>query len=145
MPTTPATAPAATPAELFRDGVKRLLANDVAGWVDLFAEDGVAEFPFAPEGYPRRIEGRAAIGEYLRGLGAHVEYRAVPDVKIHETAAPETIVVEFRATGRVVATDGPFDMSYVAVVTAKDGRFTHYRDYWNPLAVPGSLTEAVSA
>lgn len=146
MPSTSAPpATPTTPSDLFRDGIQLLLANDVAGWAELFAEDGVAEFPFAPEGYPRRVEGRAAIGAYLRGLGAHVEYHSFPYLDIHETADPETIVVEFGAKGRVVATDGPFDMTYIAVVTAKDGRFTRYRDYWNPLAIPGSLAEAVGA
>lgn len=143
MPT--GTSPAPTPAELFRDGIQLLLANDMDRWVELFAEDAVAEFPFAPEGYPRRVEGRASLGAYLRGLGAHVEYRSFPYLDIHETTDPETIVVEFAAKGRVVATDDPFDMTYVVVVTAKDGRFTHYRDYWNPLATPDSLKEAVGA
>ncbi|ARX83382.1 phenazine biosynthesis protein PhzA/PhzB [Streptomyces alboflavus] len=143
MPTGTSSAP--TPSELFRDGIQLLLTDDVARWVELFAEDAVAEFPFAPEGYPRRVEGRAALGEYLRGLGSHIEYQAFPYMDIHETADPETIVVEFAAKGRVVATDGPFEMTYIAVITAKDGRFTRYRDYWNPMAVPGSLTEAVGA
>ncbi|EPH46049.1 nuclear transport factor 2 family protein [Streptomyces aurantiacus] len=133
------------PSELFREGIRLLLAHDVAGWADLFAEDGVAEFPFAPEGYPRRLEGRAAIGAYLRGLGDHIEYRAFPSIEIHETTAPETIVVEMRATGRALATDAPFDMTYVVVITAEDGRFTRYRDYWNPLNIPDTLQEAVSA
>ncbi|MVO84359.1 nuclear transport factor 2 family protein [Streptomyces sp. p1417] len=142
MPT-PGTPP--TSADLFRKGIDLLLANDLEGWTDLFAEDGVAEFPFAPDGYPRRIEGRDRIAAYLRGLGDHIEYRAFPRVDIHETTTPGTIVVEMRATGRAVATDGPFDMTYVAVVTAADGLFTHYRDYWNPLAIPDSLKEAVRA
>ncbi|WJV48799.1 nuclear transport factor 2 family protein [Streptomyces flavofungini] len=141
MPTTPA-APT-TPSDLFREGVRLLLADDVAGWVDLFAEDGVAEFPFAPEGYPRRIEGRDAIGAYLRGLGGQIAYEDFPYVDIHETTSPERIVVEMRATGRVTTTGDPFDMTYVAVVTVRDGHFTHYRDYWNPLGIPGALKEAV--
>ncbi|WP_030573429.1 nuclear transport factor 2 family protein [Streptomyces aureocirculatus] len=145
MPTSASPPAPPTPSELFRGGVDLLLAGDLEAWGALFAEDAVAEFPFAPDGYPRRLDGRDRITAYLRGLGAHVEYRAFPHLEIHETAAPETIVVEMRATGRVVATDGTFDMTYVVVVTAKDGRFTLYRDYWNPLAIPGSLKEAVHA
>lgn len=26
-------------------------------------------------------------------------------------------------------------MTYIAVVTVRDGRFTSYRDYWNPLGI----------
>ena len=32
-------------------------------------------------------------------------------------------------------TGADFDMTYIAVVSVEDGRFTSYRDYWNPLAV----------
>lgn len=140
MPSTPT-----TPSDLFREGIRLLLADDAAGWVDLFADDGVIEFPFAPEGRPRRVEGRDAIGAYLRGIGDHIAYEDFPYVDIHETTAPERIVVEMRATGRVTTTGSPFAMTYIAVVTAVDGRFTHYRDYWNPLATPDSLKEAVGA
>ncbi|MFD0418450.1 nuclear transport factor 2 family protein [Streptomyces sp. NPDC127108] len=143
MPSTPAASP--TPSELYRKGIRLLLADDVAGWIDLFAEDGVAEFPFAPDGYPRRVEGRDAIGAYLRGLGEHIAYEDFPYVDIHETTAPETIVVEMRGTGRVTATGDAFDMTYIAVVTVRDGHFTHYRDYWNPLGIPDTLKEAVGA
>ncbi|GHC41957.1 nuclear transport factor 2 family protein [Streptomyces flavofungini] len=134
-----------TPSDLFREGIRLLLADDVTSWADLFAEDGVAEFPFAPAGYPRRVEGRTAISAYLRGLGENIAYQDFPHLVIHETAAPETIVVEMRATGRATATNAPFDMTYIAVITAEDGRFTHYRDYWNPLDIPGALQEAVGA
>lgn len=52
-------------------------------------------------------------------------------------------MVEMRGVGRLVETDSPFDMTYmtyIAVVTVKDGLITSYRDYWNPLAVsrPGA-------
>ncbi|MFJ9608848.1 nuclear transport factor 2 family protein [Kitasatospora sp. NPDC101176] len=123
------------PVELFRRGLRLLLEQDVPGWVALWAEDGVMEFPFAPPGWPRRLTGRAEIAAYMRDYPEHIELHDFPDLEIHRTADAETIVVEMRGVGRLVRTGGPFDMTYVAVVTARDGRFTSYRDYWNPLAV----------
>ncbi|MCM2412659.1 nuclear transport factor 2 family protein [Streptomyces sp. RKAG290] len=128
------------PAELFRHGLQLLLDKDIPGWVGLWDEDGVLEFPFAPDGWPRRLEGRAAIAEYMRGYPDHIDLHAFPHVEITRTVKPETLVVEMRGVGRVVATGGPFDMSYIAVVTVKDGRITHYRDYWNPLVVQDPAT-----
>ncbi|GAA1369662.1 nuclear transport factor 2 family protein [Streptomyces beijiangensis] len=129
-----------TPAELYRHGLRLLLAKDIPGWVDLWDEDGVLEFPFAPPDWPGRLEGRQAVAAYMRHYPDHVDLHGFPDVKIHQTAAPETIVVEMRGVGRLVETDSPFDMTYIAVVTVKDGQFTSYRDYWNPLAIrqPGA-------
>ncbi|MFD7339200.1 nuclear transport factor 2 family protein [Streptomyces violascens] len=129
-----------TAAELYRHGLRLLLEKDIPSWVELWDEDGVLEFPFAPPGWPERLEGRDAIADYMRHYPDHVDLHDFPDVRIHQTTASETIVVEMRGVGRLVATDSPFDMTYIAVVTVANGLITSYRDYWNPLAVsqPGA-------
>ncbi|AUI59017.1 nuclear transport factor 2 family protein [Amycolatopsis sp. BJA-103] len=124
-----------SPAELFRHGLQLMLAGNIPGWIDLWAEDGTMEFPFAPEGWPERLADRAAIAAYMRDYPDHIELHEFPHLEIHQTTDPETIVVEMRAIGRLKQTGNPFDMTYIAVVTAQGGRFTSYRDYWNPLAV----------
>ncbi|MGW2342614.1 nuclear transport factor 2 family protein [Streptomyces sp. NPDC001661] len=127
-------APAA-PAELFRHSLKLLLDKNIAGWVGLWAEDGVMEFPFAPPGWPPRLDGREAVASYMRHYPDHIDLHDFPELRIHETTDPRTIVVEMRGVGRLIETDRPFDTTYIAVVTVEDGRITSYRDYWNPLAV----------
>lgn len=74
----------------------------------------------------------------MRPYPDHIDLHDFPeaDLRIHETTDPRTAVIEMRGVGRWVADDRPFDMAYIAVVTVDDGRFTSYRDYWNPLAVP---------
>ncbi|MEU7606642.1 nuclear transport factor 2 family protein [Streptomyces sp. NPDC041003] len=135
MPTTTA------PADLYRHSLRLLLAKDIPGWVGLWADDGVMEFPFAPPGWPEQLEGRKAIAAYMRDYPDHIDLHDFPDVRILESTDPGTIVVEMRGVGRLVATDGPFDMRYIAVVTVQDGRFTTYRDYWNPLAAQTPATD----
>ncbi|MFB0631360.1 nuclear transport factor 2 family protein [Streptomyces sp. AB3(2024)] len=123
------------PAELYRHGLRLLLEKDISGWVGLWDEGGVMEFPFAPEGWPVRLEGRQAVADYMRDYPDHIDLHDFPDVTIHRTTTPGVIVVEMRAVGRLVKTDSPFEMTYIAVVTVQDGLITSYRDYWNPLAV----------
>ncbi|MFF4958946.1 nuclear transport factor 2 family protein [Streptomyces sp. NPDC001222] len=130
----PATTPTA-PAELYRHGLRLLLDKNIGDWIGLWAEDGVMEFPFAPRGWPRRLEGREAVAGYMRHYPDHIDLHDFPDLRIHETTDPATIVAEMRGVGRLVRTGAPFDMTYVAVVTVRDGRIAAYRDYWNPLAV----------
>ncbi|MCQ8771209.1 nuclear transport factor 2 family protein [Streptomyces telluris] len=124
-----------SPADLYRHSLSLLLDKDIRAWVGLWAEHGVMEFPFAPPGWPERLEGREAVAAYMRDYPDHIDLHDFPDLKIHETADPATVVAEMRGVGRMVTTGSPFDMTYIAVVTAQDGRFTSYRDYWNPLAV----------
>ncbi|GAA4501035.1 nuclear transport factor 2 family protein [Actinoallomurus oryzae] len=129
-----------SPADLYRHGLRLLLAKDIPGWVGLWAEDGVMEFPFAPRGWPERLAGKEAIAAYMRDYPDHIDLHDFPDLRIHQTTDPRTIVVEMRGVGRLVQTGDPFDMTYIAVVTVQGGRITFYRDYWNPLAVlrPGA-------
>jgi uncharacterized protein len=129
-----------SPADLYRHSLRLLLDKNIPGWVGLWAENGVMEFPFAPGGWPERLEGKEAIAAYMRPYPDHIDLRDFPDLRIHETTDPQTIVVEMRGVGRLVDTGSRFDMTYIAVVTVQDGHFTSYRDYWNPLAVlePGT-------
>ncbi|MFF8833138.1 nuclear transport factor 2 family protein [Streptomyces sp. NPDC015131] len=131
---------ATSPADLFRHSLRLLLDKDIPAWTALWAEDGVMRFPFAPAGRPRRLEGREAIAAYMRPYPDHIDLHDFPDLRIHRTTDPGTIVAEMRGVGRLVKSGAPFDMTYVAVVTVEDGRITEYRDYWNPLALqePGA-------
>ncbi|MGW2631475.1 nuclear transport factor 2 family protein [Streptomyces chattanoogensis] len=124
-----------SPADLYRHSLRLLLDKDIPAWLGLWAQDGILEFPFAPQGWPGRLEGKEAIAAYMRHYPDHIDLHDFPDVRIHQTTAPETIVVEMRGVGRLVGNGNPFDMTYIAVVTVQDGCFTAYRDYWNPLAV----------
>ncbi|MEU1406888.1 nuclear transport factor 2 family protein [Streptomyces sp. NPDC005728] len=124
-----------SPEELYRHSLRLLLDGDIPAWVGLWAEDGVMEFPFAPPGWPERLNGREAVAAYMRDYPAHIDLHDFPDLRIHRTTGPETIVVEMRGVGRLVRTGAPFDMTYIAVVSVRDGHFATYRDYWNPLAV----------
>ncbi|MEV6586432.1 nuclear transport factor 2 family protein [Streptomyces acidicola] len=130
----------ASPVDVYRHSLRLLLDKNIPAWVGLWAEDGVMEFPFAPQGWPRRLEGKEAIAAYMRPYPDHIDLHDFPDLRIHQTAEPETIVVEMRGVGRLVETDSPYDMTYIAVVTVQDGLIASYRDYWNPLAAlePGT-------
>ncbi|XMN07444.1 nuclear transport factor 2 family protein [Streptomyces griseobrunneus] len=125
------------PEDLYRQGLRLLLDKDIPGWVDLWDENGVFEFPFAPDGRPQRLEGKGAVAAYMRGYPDHIDLHDFPYVEIHRTDESGTIVVEMRGVGRIVETGAPFDMSYIAVVTFEGGLIVRYRDYWNPLAVRG--------
>ncbi|MEW2051441.1 nuclear transport factor 2 family protein [Streptomyces sp. NPDC005476] len=129
-----------SPADLYRHSLRLLLDKDIPAWVALWAEDGLLEFPFAPDGWPRRLEGKENIAAYMRQYPDHIDLHDFPDLRIHQTTDPQTIVVEMRGVGRLVESDAPFDMTYIAVVTVQEGHITSYRDYWNPLAVqePGT-------
>ncbi|MDH2430577.1 nuclear transport factor 2 family protein [Sphaerisporangium sp. TRM90804] len=126
--------PTRTVRDLVREALRLLLDRDMAGFAGLWAADGVIEFPFAAPGSPRRLDGRAAVREYLRHYNDLVLPRALASCTVHDTADPAVAVVEFEVDGVVTATGLPYRMGYVAVVTARDGEIARYRDYWSPAA-----------
>ncbi|WP_029900479.1 nuclear transport factor 2 family protein [Nocardia brasiliensis] len=136
------------PGEVVDRALSLLLAQDMSGFADLWAREGVLEFPFAPPGYPERLVGRAAIAEYLRDYPSILDLREITSRTVHQSVDPEVVIVEFEAAGRVVATGKPYRMRYVAVITVRYSRIQHYRDYWNPLAAAdllGGAEELTSA
>jgi uncharacterized protein len=124
-----------------------MLEKDMSGWVDLWAEDGVFEFPFAPPGFPRRLDGKAAVRDYIKDYPNHIDLAAFRDVQVHPTVDPDMLIVEMRAEGRIVATGKPYAMPYIYVLTVRDGKIVGYRDYWNPLVALEALggAEALTA
>ena len=118
-----------------------MLAEDMDGFADLWAEEGTMEFPFAAPGSPGRLDGREEVRRYLAGFPQMVDYREFPSVAVHRTLDPEVIVVEFGAEGRIVSSGKPFQMRYVAVITAREGRILSYRDYWSPIMAAAAMGE----
>jgi ketosteroid isomerase-like protein len=127
-----------TASRTARETIERFLEAAVSpvpgDMADCYAERFVIEMPFAAGLAPERTETtreefRARV---TAGLAARRYTRAV-DVRIHETADPEVVVVEYRLEGRKVADDSPFSPAFVMVVTVRDGLIVHSRDYSNPI------------
>jgi ketosteroid isomerase-like protein len=137
-----------TSEETFRRLLELLLAKDMDAIADLWAEYGTAEFPFAEGVSPRQLIGREAVRDYLAGYPDLVDVQAIPTINVHHTDQPDTIVVEFTAHGRTVATDEPYQLDYITVLTTHRGLITRYRDYWNPLtaaSAAGTLPELLGS
>jgi uncharacterized protein len=122
-----------TAVDLLRRAIETFVAKDIPGWTNLAAEDVVTEFPFAPEGSPRRLEGRTALYEYLRHYPEVIDIRSVPTFKLYATDDPNTAIVEWSVSGKVVPNGNPYEMSYATFVTFRDGLMVNYREYWDPL------------
>jgi ketosteroid isomerase-like protein len=138
-----------TPRQVFDELVRTSVEGDWDGLLDLYAEDTVIEMPFAPPGVPVTSDG-AALRARIKGMAdARPWHFDSADVAVvHETADPEVIVAEFTFHGTVTATGAPLALSYAMVITVRDGKIVHSRDYGNTLATVaalGRLPEVVAA
>lgn len=127
----------ATPISIFVDShLRHLLARDVASWVDLWADDGVFEFPFAPAGYTKRLEGKLAVADYMAGFPDKVRIDRFDVIGLVQNAAGTEGYFEFTCNGAIVQTGLPYNQHYVSFLRVNsEGKLLLYRDFWNPLVV----------
>lgn len=124
---------------MLRAALGDLLADDAHHFLDMFAEDGVIEFPYAPPGGTARLQGRPALADYLPRVTAAIRFDTVSTPTVHRTHNPEVLILEFSAEGHGLQTGLSYDQRYISVITVRAGRIVHYRDYWNPLVVLRTL------
>ncbi|THF68542.1 nuclear transport factor 2 family protein [Deinococcus sp. Arct2-2] len=119
--------------QLLFHALDALKHGDVQPWIEMFHDDGVMEFPYAPFGMPTRVEGKAAIAEYIRPYPERIAIRRIiPQATYH---SGDVMVVEFAAESTALLTGLQVEMQYIAVITLESGKVKVYRDYWNPLVV----------
>ncbi|WP_161033075.1 nuclear transport factor 2 family protein [Streptomyces sp. YIM 132580] len=111
-----------------------MLAKDMNAVANLWEPDGIAEFPFAAGSSPRVLRGREEVRAYLGHYPDLMDMKKVAALTVRPTDQTDTIVVEWTATGRTVATSRPYRMDYIVVLTVRCGLIALYRDYWSPLS-----------
>lgn len=131
-----------TPREVFDRMREHWLSNSVTFDEDMLAENVVLETPFAAPGRPTWRQGRAEILAYVRAGHASVPFRFddCRNVTVHETADPETIVVEYELSATMAATGISAAASFIGVLTVHEGRITRWREYQNTLAIAEAMT-----
>jgi len=119
----------------------RIIEEGLAGFVDgrhffdLLAEDVIFDYVISVPGYPRRVEGRRAVAELYRGYGSTMVLRSADELAVHRDREASVIVLEYAVHGQAIPTGRAYDNHFVSVITIKDRKITHWRDYLDPVAV----------
>jgi ketosteroid isomerase-like protein len=128
-------------SEVFQQALAGIQAGDLSDLLERCTDDVVFEFPFAPADRPGRVEGRDAVREYLGPIFARTQTQGLSSLVMHQTVDLAVAVIEFTATAQI--SGGPArEVSYVVVLTVRDGQIARYRDYWNPLALAGQASRS---
>ncbi len=123
-----------------------MVAGEGVALADLFAEDGVLEYPFAAAGQPPRLEGRQAIRDHF---GASLPSRALfeqDDVEaiVHDTADPEVVVAQIEHHGTSKLTGQPYRLRAIGVIRVRGGETISYQDYGHGCARPSVEQDQVA-
>ncbi|MBL4630542.1 MAG: nuclear transport factor 2 family protein [Paraglaciecola sp.] len=110
-----------------------LLAADVEKWVNMWDEEGVFEFPFAPDGYTKVLNGKAEMADYMAGFPEKIQIDSFEIKEIFQNESGEEGVLEFTCKGKILATGLAYNQHYVAILKTKSGKLSLYRDFWDPI------------
>ena len=121
--------------------VRRMVAGEALSFADLFAEDGVLEYPFAVPGQPGRLQGREAIRAWFAAAPRSTSLFQVENVDalVRETDDPEVVVAEIEHHGHSHALGGPYRFRALGVIRVRDGEIVSYDDYMDPIALAALL------
>jgi ketosteroid isomerase-like protein len=122
-------------AEPFYKIIMEGLKGEVDGehfW-DAVAEDAIFEFLYRFPGFPAKIEGRKKYMDWFGGYS--MVLHSADNLIIHKSNEPGVIILEYEVHGVVPANNKPYDNRFCSVITIKDRKIRHWRDYMDSFAV----------
>lgn len=126
------------PTEVFDRAIRSLLASDAAAYADLFAADAVVEWPFALDGWPKRVEGRDAIRAHVANVFVRFRDAGRRLTGVRGTVFHPITSHDFAVEFSIEATTSSGAVSTLPYVQffrlTDDGRIASLRDYFRPMA-----------
>lgn len=107
--------------------------------VDVYNEDVTIEFPYAPEGHTRRLEGRDALLAFFGRIPTFARDFNVGEPTIHEIEGG--LVAEYKGASTFIDTGLPYAQDYVLFMTVRDGKIASMREYYDGQRVLKALGE----
>ncbi|OXM85539.1 hypothetical protein CF651_15155 [Paenibacillus rigui] len=131
--------------EIFSKFCNSFLKKDMNQFIELFDDDALFEFPFALKGFTQKLEGKAAIYEYIKDFPQKFDISRFSEPTFHFTSNPNIMVIEFGIEEAQVLTTGkPYFQKYISVIETRGNKIVHYKDYWNPVVGLVALLDTAS-
>lgn len=130
-----------TPREVFERMTSYWIDGEQPG---LWAPDLVVETPFARPGAPARVEGGEKFKQIARAGRAAlpVTFERCDIIAFHETTDPAVSVVEYELVASLNATGARHSARFIAVMTVRDGKVVHWREYQDTARIDAALAGA---
>jgi len=126
--------------------------NDIELFLDLFADEGVFEFPHLRTiGLPTRYEGKSAIRSLLQGVQSKVLPFTFKNIVAYDMVDPYQIFVEYESEAEIKATGRLYLQKYLSrLVVDEHGKIKLMREYLDIIAsarvmLPNGLSDIPTA
>jgi ketosteroid isomerase-like protein len=105
----------------------------------VYAEDLVVEFPYAPEGHTRRLDGPEACLAFFSRISSFAERFSIGEPTI--LSEGDVFVAEYHGSATFKDTGLPYEQDYVLVAKVRDGKLVSLREHYDPLRVLRAMGE----
>jgi uncharacterized protein len=118
---------------VIREGLKGLVEGD--DYFDLLADDVVFEYVISVPGYPRRVQGRQSIIDLYSGYDDYMRVHSADSLRVYRDPEASVVVLEYEVHGESAQTGRPYNNRFVSIITVRNKKVVHWRDYLDPVAV----------
>lgn len=106
---------------------------------DAVAENAVFEFLYNFPGFTNRIEGRKAYMDWFGGYSTLLTH--ADGLRIYKDRNQGAIILEYAVHGTAPSTGKPYHNRFCSIITIKDRKIIHWRDYTDSLAAMIAVTK----
>jgi ketosteroid isomerase-like protein len=126
----------------FFEIIQKGLVNLVDGehYFDTIANDALFEFRYHIPGWPPRIRGRADLMAQFSGYGNNIRLHSADGLVVHHTRSRRVAILEYEVHGTILSRGIPYDNRFISVLTIKNRKIVHWRDYMDSLSAWTALT-----
>lgn len=105
----------------------------------IYTDDLVVEFPYAPDGHTRRLEGPEAFLAFFSRISSFADEFAIGrPVLISEG---DRFAAEYHGSATFKESGLPYEQDYVVVAYVRDGKLASIREHYDPLRVLRAMGE----
>jgi uncharacterized protein len=100
---------------------------------ELLAPDVVFEMRWAPEGFPRRIDGVEAVMEFLAPLPESIITEGLYDIRVETLHSDPSQVIAFYKSDMKMVRPVEYKNEYITRFTIRDDKIVHFLEYYDPI------------
>jgi uncharacterized protein len=132
------------PADPYFNLIRKALGDLVDGehFFDVVTDDTIYEVLYEV-GWPRVIRGRNDLMAAFKGYVESIALQSANKLITHKTDNGQVVVIEYEVHGTILATKVKYNNRFCSIVTIKDRKIAHWRDYMDSLAAWNALTGRV--
>ena len=129
-------------AQPYFELVRGALGDLVDGehFFDIVTDDVVYEVLYDFPGWPRVIQGRAALMTQFRGYVDNIALQSADKLITHKTDDGRVVVIQYEVHGTILATSAKYTNRFCSIIKTENRKIAHWRDYMDSLAAWNALT-----